>query len=317
MNAFLKIVVAAIIIYLAWDKFNFEQINFVLTNPLLFLIIPLCWILNQILTTLRLHTILRILKRPTRLSDTLRANLSSLFVGNLIPGVVGADVVKFFNLRKHDPLIKKSQLALILTIDRILGLISVLFWCSFFSFFIARKSSDSTMLLTYLPIAILLSVFIAVIVLNLFATFLLRFRIPAIIRDLIETCKILVQGGEKKLLFLMMFYNLLAVLVLLTGLVIVGGKLQLQQSGESMIALQFFLIPLVLVAAMLPITPMGVGVAQITMAGAYSLFGLDSAVGVSVSTLSQIALLGVSIFIGGASFFLDTNFKFDKKSKKI
>jgi uncharacterized membrane protein YbhN (UPF0104 family) len=83
-----------------------------------------------------------------------------------------------------------------------------------------------------------------------------------------------------------------------------GGQLQLHEGGEPMFALQFFLIPLVLISSMLPLTPMGIGVAQISMAGAYELFGLSSSVGVSVSTLSQLGLLMVSLIVGGICFLL-------------
>lgn len=306
LKFFLKLAIAAAILWLVWDKFDFSQFQFVLTNPMILTVIPVCWALNQLLTTLRLHSVLRALGRPTQLADVIRANMSSLFVGNLMPGVISADVVKFFYIKKHDPAMPNTQLALVLALDRMLGLIAVLFWCSFFSFFIdgdgGGKSSRVTQLLTYMPMGVLLLILLGLAMLDFIMAFVSRFRLPTVIRDLVDTYRHLVQSRNKRSLAFVMVYNLLAVFVLLAGLVLVGGQLHLQQSGEAMVALQFFLIPLALIASMLPLTPMGIGVAQITMAGAYGLFGLDPSVGVSISTLSQLGLLSVSILVGGTIF---------------
>lgn len=246
--------------------------------------------------------------RPTKLADVFRANMSSLFIGNLMPGVIGADVIKFYYIKKHDPSIMIAQLVLVLALDRMLGLIAVLFWCSFFSFFIngdgGSKSTQVTLLLTYVPMAVLLLILLGLAILNFVMTFVSRYQLPTVIRNLFETYRHLVQSRNNRSLALVMAYNLLAVFVVLAGLVLVGGELQLQQSGEAMVALQFFLIPLVLIASMLPLTPLGIGTAQITMAGAYSLFGLSPSVGVSISTLSQLGLLSVSMLVGGIIFLL-------------
>ncbi len=302
----LKLGVAAAILWLVWDKVDYTQLGFVLSNPLLLSLIPLCWALNQLFTTLRLHAVLRALGRPVQLADIFHANMSSLFVGNLMPGVIGADVVKFFYIKRHDPAMLKTQLALVLGLDRVLGLMAVLFWCSFFSFFIGQRGDDSrtVQLLTYLPLAVLGAMILGLALLDRILIFLSRFKLPEVVRHSIEIYRHLKQSRSKRSLSLVMLYNLLAVFVLLGGLVLVGGELQQQQGREAMFALQFFLIPLALIASMLPLTPMGICVAQVTMAGAYGLFGLDPSVGVSVSTLSQLGLLSLSVFVGGGIFLL-------------
>ena len=304
----LKPVAAAVILWLVWDKFDFGQLRLVLTNRAFLAVIPLCWTLNQVLTTLRLHSVLRALGRPAHLGDVVQANLSSLFVGNMMPGVIGADVVKFFYLKKHDPAMSNVQLTAVLSIDRILGLVAVLFWCSFFSLFIHHdaqtKNVATTRLLTYLPIAVLSLSLVGLGMLDFILKLVVRFKLPVVIRDLVGTHRHLVQTYNRKSFVLVMVYNLLAVFVLLAGLVFVGGKLQSQQHGEAMVTLQFFLIPLVLIASMLPLTPLGLGVAQVTMASAYGLFGLNPSVGVSISTLSQLGLLTVSVLVGGSFFLL-------------
>lgn len=308
LKFFLKLLIAATILWLVWDKVDFAQFNLVIKNPLLLAVIPACWILNQLLTTLRLHSILRALGRPTHLSDVIRANMSSLFVGNLMPGIVGIDIVKYYYLKKHDLEISNTQLALVLAFDRILGLISILFWCTIFSFFIIAEGSGNAtsvnQVIIYTPMVVLILGFLSIALLDFFLKFISSFQISAAFLNLIAVYRHLLQSCNRKSFMLVMIYNLLALLVLLSGLVFVGGQLHLQQTGEPMIVLQLFLIPLVLIASVLPLTPMGIGVAQITLSGAYSLFGLDSSVGVSVSTLSQLGLLSVSIFAGGTYFLL-------------
>ena len=304
----LKLVITIVIIWLVWDRFDFQQLKTVLTNPILLAIIPLSWVFNQLLTSLRLHALLLAVGRSTQVADVFCANMASLFVGNLLPGVIGTDLVKFFYLKKHHPLILNTQLALVLGLDRILGLMAVLFWCSFFSFFIHNdldgKRSQVTYFLTYLPTAMLFLMLLFFVILHLIFEHVAKFKFPEFISKLFDIYRQFNQGLSKKLIVQVMVYNLLAVFVLLVGLVFVGSKLQLQQSGETIYMLQFFLIPLVLIASMIPITPMGIGVAQITMASAYELYGLDSSVGVSISTLSQLGLMSVSILVGGTIFIL-------------
>lgn len=307
----IKLAIAAAIIWLVWDKVDFLQMKFILANPVLITLIPICWLLNQILTTLRLHTVLHALGRATKLNDVFRANMCSLFIGNLMPGVIGADAVKFFYLKRHDPSILNAQLVLVLALDRVLGLVAVLFWCSVFSFFINTdgwgQSSGVSTLFIYVPAAIFVLIILGFLTLSLVIGYISRFKLPIFIFNFFDTYRYLVERRNNRSLAIVMGYNLMAVFVVLAGLVLVGGQLQLQQSGEEMIALQFFLIPLVLIAAMLPLTPLGLGVAQITMAGAYGLFGLEASVGVSISTLSQLGLLSVSILVGGVFFLLSKN----------
>jgi uncharacterized protein (TIRG00374 family) len=234
--------------------------------------------------------------------------MSSLFVGNLMPGVVGSDVVKFFYMKRNDPSISSRRLAVVLVLDRVLGLVAVLFWCAFFSFFVdvdaGAGDARAARLLTYMPVLILLLIVLGAVMFDFVVAFISRFQLPATLGNLVNTYRHFARSRSKRSLALVMVYNLSAVFILLAGLALVGGQLQLQQSGEARVALQFFLSPLALIASVLPLTPMGIGVAQITMAGAYGLFGLDPSVGVSISTLSQLGLLSVSILIGGTAFFL-------------
>jgi uncharacterized protein (TIRG00374 family) len=301
-----KLSIVAAILWVVRDRVDFSQFRSVLNNPVLLASIPLCWLLNQTLTTLRLHALLTLLGRSSRLEDVFRANMSSLFVGTLMPGVIGADLIKFFYLRRNDPDISKLELAVVLGLDRILGLVAVLFWCSVFSFFVWRTSSHSPSggmsALTYLPVVLFLTLVVALVGFDVLITLVSRLKLPEKVIGLIEAYKRLRRFGAGRSLVPVFAYNLLAVLVLLIGLVFVGASLHLEKSGTAEIAFQFFLIPLALISSMLPLTPMGIGVAQITLASAYEMFGLNASVGVSVSTLSQLGLLVVAVLVGGVAF---------------
>lgn len=301
-----KILIAALILWLVYDKFDYAQFRHVFTNPWLFALIPLAWAANQLFTTFRLHYLMKTLGRPSRFADILRANMSSLFVGNLMPGIVGADIVKFFYIKKSDSEMKAGQLALVLVIDRVLGLVSILFWCSFFGLFIdaapASAANPSLKYLALMPVALLACVVTGFAAIYFLSGWVERQNLPQIVKSLNDVCLKLAKTGDRRALALMLASNLLAVLVLLLGLAAVGASLQARATGQGLFAWHLFLIPLVLFASMIPLTPMGIGVAQVTMAGAYEMFGLTPSVGVSISTLSQTGLIIVSLAIGGAVF---------------
>ena len=120
---------------------------------------------------------------------------------------------------------------------------------------------------------------------------------------ILNALQIAVSEGNKKFLWLAIGNSFFAVFSLIAGLAWIGGELHAVTTGNQMFFMQLFLIPLVLISAILPLTPMGVGIAQITMANSYSLCGLDESVGVTVSSISQLSLLLLSLLIGG-SFFI-------------
>lgn len=63
--------------------------------------------------------------------------------------------------------------------------------------------------------------------------------------------------------------------------------------------------------SMIPLAPLGIGLAQLSMAGAYELFGLPASTGIGVSTASQMALLLVTLIVGGSIFMVNSSSKSD------
>lgn len=303
-----KLALAAAVLWLVWDKFDADQFRLVLGDPWLALVIPVAWLLNQVLTTLRLHALLRALQRPVSAGGVFRAAMASLFVGNLMPGVIGADVVKFFYLHKSDPGMSRGELAIVVGFDRVLGLFAVVFWCALFGAWVAVFQRDLVpdrlLLLQYMPAALLVAMVAGLLLLDTLVRLAGRLPLPGMVRQMNAAYARFRSGGSPRAVAAVLAYNLAAVFVLLSGLVIVGARLLANESGAGLVALQYFLVPLVLIAAMLPLTPMGIGVAQIGMAGAYALYGLEASVGVAISSLSQLGLLLVSLAVGGLMFLL-------------
>lgn len=305
----LKLSVIILIVFLIWDKIDLVQIKKFLESPLIIAMIIMAWILNLLLTIFRLYLILLTFGGKFNFISLSKAITSSMFVGNLLPGVIGADAIKFLYIKNLDATFGKARLALSLLLDRVLGLVAILFWCSvgglLLLFCFRERFSGDLQILLYLPSLILVGT------VSLFFLTAWYFRFSKIsstnsrFNRLIQDFSLMISGCDKRGLVLTIGSSLLAVLILLLALVFVGAFLSSDANLEEGLV-QFFLIPLVLFSSMIPLAPLGIGLAQLTMAGAYELFGLQASVGISVSTASQLALLFVTLVIGGASFLVNT-----------
>ena len=306
---FLKLVVIALILFLIWDKVDIGQIKKLFDNPSIFILLISAWVLNLFLTIFRLHIILIGAGRKINFFSLIKATTSSMFVGNLLPGVLGADAVKFLYIKKLDPTIGKGKLALALLLDRVLGLIGVLFWCSFggllLFIFYRQDFSSNLQAIFYAPSAILIVALLFLLIIFIyfkkFSSLKSENRLNRILQDL----SFLVKGCGPREFFLAMGANLSAVFILLVALVYMGISISAQPNLEGSLV-QFFLIPLVLFSSMIPLAPMGFGLAQLSMAGAYDLFGLQASIGIAVSTASQIALLLITLIVGGSVFLINS-----------
>ncbi len=156
---------------------------------------------------------------------------------------------------------------------------------------------------TLTPLCLLIVLVSAFLLSGLFLKTFHRLDLHPILKNLIDIAVRLMHVRDKKLLFLMAAYNLLAMWVLIGSQVFVGVLLQIHQGHAPLFATQFFLIPLSLVIALLPLTPMGIGTTQAALAVVYPVFGIDPAVGITVSTMGQLGLLALSLTVGGWFFF--------------
>ena len=318
MNNSIKLIIKSSVIILIfiyiWDKLDFNQLKKFFDSPGIFLLLIFSWIINILLTIFRLFLILVSIGRKISFIGLVKSCTSSMFVGNLLPGVVGADAVKFLYIKKLDPEIGKTKLALILLMDRLLGLIGVLFWCSIggllLLIFYQNNISPSLHFLLYLP-----GILLALCLLTLFSLYAYFRKFPytkfngkfdAIFMEL----SAIITSCNLRQFALVMGANLLAILLLLLALVYMGVFITSSPSFEDGM-IQFFLIPLVLFSSMIPLAPLGIGLAQLSMAGAYELFRLPASTGIGVSTASQMALLLVTLIVGGSIFMVNSSSKSD------
>ena len=300
----LKVLVAAAILFFIRNQFDSSLFRKLVNYPWLMLIPVAGWCLNQILTTIRLYTLMRALNIHARLNVLLYANFSSLFLGNIMPGSLGADVIKFFYIRRSGVAISRSELAMVLIMDRFLGLMAIMMIGSIFAFPVMGRATVMTQLV-WLPILLLVGMIGGLVVARFAANYIERIpKMPKLIVNATCIYARLFRTKNMGNVAIIFLCNLIAVFVLLASLVTVGGVFAAARQGTPMIAEQFFLIPLSLIVAMLPLTPLGIGTTQFSMVEAYKWLLIDPSIGVMVSTVSQVALVAVSILIGGPLFLL-------------
>lgn len=300
----LKVAIAGVILWLIWDEFDPGQFSYVFSQPLLLSLLPACWVVNQLLVTARLQFILLALERQVEYMDVLRANLSALFFGNVVPGTVTVDIIKFFYIKQHDRNIPNTWLIMVFIMDRFVGLMSMLFWCSLLgmALFLLVDDYDAMVYWYLLPLVLLAGGIIGLLLALWLKNWLKNFRWSRPLVPLIEMADLLFARGKTARLVSVCLVSLAAVFVILAAMAVIGGILHLEVAGESRAMAQFFLVPLSLIASMIPLAPMGIGVSQFTISYAYQAFGLEPSVGVSVSTLTQLGMLVVSVSLGGYFF---------------
>lgn len=306
---FLKVIVISSILFFIWDEVDFNQIKKLFYNPIIFILLIAAWIFNLFLTIFRLYIILLAVGIKLNFFGLIKAATSSMFVGNLLPGVIGADAVKFLYIKRLDPTIGKGKLALVLLLDRVLGLIGVLFWCSvsglLLYIFYRQDFSGHLQAIFYLPTAILSGVLLLFLLVFIYFKKFSSFKSENKLNKIFQDLSYLAKGFSTRDIILAMVANLIAVFILLMALVYMGISISLNSNLEGALV-QFFLIPLVLFSSMIPLAPLGFGLAQLSMAGAYELFGLSASIGIAVSTASQIALLLITLIIGGSVFMINS-----------
>lgn len=297
-----KIVVAATILWFIWDEFDGSQFAYVLERPALALLLPVTWLINQLLVTLRLTLILHTLERSVTYGDVLRANMSALFFGNVLPGTVTIDIIKYFYIKQHDPDIPATWLIMVFLLDRAIGLFCILFWCSGFGILLAATQGVSEIPYWYVPGLLLITGVVGGLVGLGLKDLVKRYSWSQRLVPLIDMLDLMFNRRKIIRLSAVVLSSLAAVFVLLGGSVMLGAILHFELTGNAAVLEQFFLVPLSLVASMIPIAPLGVGVSQFTLSVAYEALGLVSSVGVSVSTWSQLGALVISVIFGGYFF---------------
>lgn len=310
----LRVAAAALVIWWISDLFDREQFGIVITNPVMLIIPTACWQGNQILTSIRTHFLLRRIGYFTQYFNILRAHMSSLFLGSVLPGVIGVDIVKGVYLIGYDKTFSKTRIASVLLVDRLFGVGAIITWSAIFAL-LADSADNSTHTAVILVPAALLAI-------GLVGYGAMRFAVsratlngwPSVLVSVWSVFGDITDFRDWRYAAIVLATNFGAVLLLLIGVASVGASIYTELTGDAHFFLQLFLMSFTLLVTAVPITPFGVGIGQITAGGLYGLYGLDPSVGVTVSTVQQISLLLISVTVGGP--FLVSQAKRKERAEK-
>lgn len=162
--------------------FNVDNINFIMFSALAFLV---C----QLLSTVRLLSLLTAINFPLRFSHVFKLTMIGNFFNIVIPGSVGGDIVKGYYLIKNEKN-NKGRSSGILVTDRALGLLAImLFGGVSIVYLLYQKNAGLSpyhmeIYISFTVIGIIFSVFLSLIVFgrNQFIREILKFFFTMILR---------------------------------------------------------------------------------------------------------------------------------------
>ena len=297
-----KILIAVALIVYVLNRFNLSQTFEILNNPFYIILICIGWFLNLSLTAIRYKYVSKVFELDISIFNTIKISFISQFIGNLLFGVIGADVYKMIFLKKTYQNYSTSTLIITVIIDRLLGLMALFEFCLFSSgYFLTLPQSN----LTKLQFEITQKIFVLSLIVTILSFLIFPSLKFALKTKLIKKYNVLYMNLNLNNLFKIYLVNFVAVGILLFSLAVVGSlDNQSNLNLRNMIS-QILIIPISLIVSMIPLTPMGIGISQLSMGSGYKLFGLDGDLGVAISTASQLGLILNSIICGMPLFFWD------------
>jgi uncharacterized membrane protein YbhN (UPF0104 family) len=191
-----------------------------------------------------------------------RTNSTCYFYGQFIPGFVAIDAMRIFSLRHFDGSRYKHQLVSASLLEKVVALCSQV--VNLFAFFIVYSGSG-IVLITFLACSLFLIVVFIVLKKNLFSKhkkWLSSFLTPQC--NFSNLMKIFCFSG---------FLNLVSLFGIVVIYLIVGGHVDAQ---ISLLAVSFFLANLV---AVIPLTPNGIGVSELSFGYLNKAQGMDFSIG--------------------------------------
>ncbi len=268
------------------------------------------WVLNQVFCALRLRVLLSIFGYHLSTLDTFRVAFASFFIASVLPGLVVGDLAKIAILRFATRNTGIGELTMVTVLDRAFGVLSL--WAVSFvlSFIIPLPDTLAAHSLLWL---VRISV-LAPIVGIAFLLFVASSRSAWLSRGLTGRAAFLAGRARSIVRKLTLTRSLIAIatgvlpLSLIAVLCLIGaqaatGEVIARSLGEPDTFLtQAFLAPTSIFVSTIPISPAGVGVGQLTLAGVYDIAGLNHEVAVLLTTVVQISQLIVGCTVGAACF---------------
>lgn len=302
IKSILKFIFAGAILYwlIVSGKLELSLISKSITDGPIFFIVFLTLFTQGIFVAFRYSQILKMSKiQNLEFIQILKINWIGMFFSSFLPGAVTGDFIKLYYLKKINPNFKKSFLLSSALLDRIFGLLGLLFTSGIFSLIYFNEMIHFSAQIKHL---ILVNFILFLGGICLFALFLLPskfqkiflhlfFKIPLIGPRIVEILEHLFFLRTDRLLFLKcfiissfnQFMNVICFYFLTRNYF--HGHLEL---GHA-----FTFIPLGLIAVAIPISPSGLGVGHALFQNLFALVGVSN--GASLFNLFFICNLLVNL----------------------
>jgi len=218
-----------------------------------------------IIISYRWRLILHHLKIKITFLDSISATFSGLFIGQVLPGAIGIDVVRGMMVWKKN--LSKKNLILSLIFDRAISLFAILLIITCSIFFLLPYFPNNLVIAFYIAIATLL---ISILILIL----LVKYQKLNFLENLINLAmkKLGISDHEFSLQY---FTKITSLSILGHFFIIISAFfLSLSIGMDSKISVWFLLMPIIIFATAVPISINGWGVREGAMVYLWKIFGV-------------------------------------------
>jgi uncharacterized protein (TIRG00374 family) len=301
MKTIIKLIFTIAIFYFLFENIDHDRfISIVFKSHIQFILIALFFQLASIaLASYRWRLIMQLLNFKEKVSFYTQSYFKGMFFNQLLPGSIGGDAIKIYDLAKKDYSKKESIFGVL--IDRVIGLIGLLI-LSLISNLIFYGSFPNWLfnLINVITISGILSFIIGIYIHKI--SFLEKIKFINYIHKL--SLKIYILYKNKKDLFIQLLISLFVHICSVLAIYCIALSIDVQLS------LYYYLvaIPPVFLFMIVPISFAGWGIREGAMVAILSLVGVDKEKILVISIVYGIILIISSI--PGALFWI-------KKKKKV
>lgn len=295
---YLKVLTTFFLFYLIFKNINFKEIVFLISraNFIYFLLMILIWFPTIYLSTLRWNKILASYNIHITTKKLYLIYLIASFYNNFLPSSIGGDSYKFLRLNTTFNR-QKSKILSSIIIERGLGFLSLIF-LSLLSTFYNRSlllKSEVAKLALFLLLALFLTSILFFFIRKKLAKFLSSSTVNLpILKQLKNFVEVFVNFQNNKALivgFLVsLILSLLTVFSNYLGFLAFGKQIKFSQL--------LFLVPLVSISSLIPISINSLGVKEGFYIYFFALIGVEKELSLSVSLIGRF-LTTIASLSGG------------------
>lgn len=285
-------------------------------------IIALILLLTQAsLAAIRLKMILqtRTEKKFTNF-EMIKLNWIGMFFSSILPGAVTGDFIKLFYIKKHDPKLTKTFLLTSVMVDRILGLIGLLFICGFFSLTYYQEITtispkiEHIIKLNFLMFLAGMGFFAVLLSPKKLQKILIHFiyKIPKIGHKIVSILEQIFSLNEHRIVFIKCF--ILSIFTQFIGVFAFWLITSPFYGIHLPLPYAYTFIPFGLIAIAIPISPAGLGVGHALFQNLFSLVGINN--GASLFNLNFILVMTVNL-LGAIPYILAGKHPTEKEIEEL